>query len=138
MEAVNRPPLVISTRDARRLEALLQSPTTIASETASMLEGEITRARLVEPRDMPPDIVTMNSRVVCMDTDSGVSHEIELAYPHEADSELGRVSVLAPVGAALLGLAVGSSIDWPLPGGRMTRVRVVAVPHQPDVDGDTV
>jgi regulator of nucleoside diphosphate kinase len=74
----------------------------------------------------------MNSRVICKDEISGEQHEIELVYPHEADPSKGRVSVLAPVGAALLGMIVGNTIDWPIPGGRTTRLRVLAVLFQPE------
>ena len=112
--------------------ALLQSAAGMASPMAPLLEQELSRARWVDAEAIAPDVVTMNSRVVCEDESSGERHELELVYPHEADVDRRRVSVLAPVGAALLGLAVGSSIEWPLPGGRTTRVRVLAVPFQPE------
>ena len=129
---MDRPALTMTTHDARRLEALLQSATGSASPMAALLEEELLRAQLVEPSDISSDVVTMNSRVVCKDEVSGKQHEIELVYPHEADVEQGRISVLAPVGAALLGLSVGHAIDWPVPGSRTTRVRVMDVPFQPE------
>lgn len=135
MPAPNLPPLVVTTDDARRLEAMLQGPTGRASPTTPLLEAELLRAQLVAPGQIAPDVVTMHSRVVCVDETSGEQQEIELVYPHEADSDRGRISVLAPVGAALLGLAVGRSIEWPVPGGRTTRVRVMAVPYQPQAAG---
>jgi len=128
---MERPALTVTTDDARRLEAVLQGAAS-ASPMAALLEEELLRATLVAPGDVAPDVVTMNSRVLCRDEDSGEQHELELVYPHEADAERQRVSVLAPVGAALLGLAAGSAIEWPLPGGRTTRVRVLAVTHQPE------
>jgi regulator of nucleoside diphosphate kinase len=131
-DAMDRPGLVVTTDDARRLDALLQGSTGSASPMAALLEEELARASVVAPGDIAADVVTMHSRVVCRDELSGDQHEIELVYPHEADADRGRVSVLAPVGAALLGLAVGSAIDWPMPGGRRARVRVVAVPYQPE------
>lgn len=131
---MNRPALTVTSHDARRLEALLQSPIGRSSAMASLLEEELLRAQLVEPDQIPRDVVTMHSRVVCKDETSDETHEIELVYPHEADAEQRRVSVLAPVGAALLGLTVGSAIEWPLPGGRTTRVRVNAVTFQPQAD----
>lgn len=63
----------------------------------------------------------------CEDQLQGERHQLTLVYPHEADAAQGRVSVLAPVGSALLGLAVGQSIDWQAPGGRPLRLRVIAV-----------
>lgn len=129
---MHRPDLMLTAQDARRLEALLQGAAGRASPMAPLLESELARAQVVDDADIAADVVTMNSRVVCVDESSGEQHEIELVYPHEADAETGRVSVLAPVGAALLGLSAGSVIEWPVPGGRTTRVRVVAVPYQPE------
>jgi regulator of nucleoside diphosphate kinase len=129
---MNHPTLVVTHQDARRLDALLQSAAGMASPMAPLLEQELSRARWVDAEAIAPDVVTMNSRVVCEDERSGERHELELVYPHEADVDRRRVSVLAPAGAALLGLAVGSSIEWPLPGGRTTRMRVLALPYQPE------
>ena len=129
---MHRPSLTVTTHDARRLEALLQGATVRGAPMASLLEQELSRATLVAPQDVPPYIVTMHSRVVCRDEDSGEQREVELVYPQEADADLGRVSILAPVGTALLGLAVGDAIDWPVPGGRTARVRVMSVPYQPE------
>jgi regulator of nucleoside diphosphate kinase len=134
---MNQPlvPLVISSHDARRIEALLASPIGKASPVAESLEAELLRAELREPADMPADVVTMNSQLVCVDEDSGTQRVIRLVYPADADADKGQVSVLAPVGAALLGLSVGSSIQWPVPGGRSTRLRVERVLDQPEAQG---
>jgi regulator of nucleoside diphosphate kinase len=129
---MENPDLIVTTQNAIRLEDLLQSPIGHASTMTLLLEQELSRARLVNEDQVPPDVVTMNSRVICEDEATGERHEVELVYPHESDAERHRVSVLAPVGAALLGLSVGSAIEWPLPGGRMTRVRVLALPFQPE------
>ena len=86
-------------------------------------------AVVVEPTKIPPDVVTMNSRVRFEDLDTGV-------YPKDADVNEGRVSVLAPVGSALLGLSVGQSIQWPLPGEKNRHLRVVSVTYQPEAAGD--
>lgn len=133
---MNRPPrLIMSERDARRLEALVASPAASGSATARQLEDEIARADIRAPGDIPADVVTMNSDVVCVDESTGVERTLRLVYPEAADAEAQHVSVLAPVGAALLGLAVGQSIDWPMPGGRTARLRVVRVPYQPEAAG---
>jgi regulator of nucleoside diphosphate kinase len=84
---------------------------------------------------MPPDTVTMNSLVLCVDETTGAEHQLQLVYPRDADAAQGKVSVLAPVGAALLGLSAGQAIDWPLPGGRSTRLRVLRVIDQPEAHG---
>ena len=129
------PSLIISVRDARRLEAMLAGPAARGSQVAPLLEAELLRAELREPADIPPDVVTMHSQVVCVEEGTGAEHRIRLVYPQEAGAAPGNVSVLAPLGAALLGLSVGTSINWPLPGGRDTRVRVAQVLWQPEASG---
>jgi regulator of nucleoside diphosphate kinase len=131
-EAVMESNLIISVRDARRLEALLAGPAAKGSSVAPLLEAELVRAELREPADIPPDTVTMHSEVVCVEESSGVQHRLRLVYPNETGDAVGNVSVLAPLGAALIGLSVGSAIDWPLPGGRTARVRVAEVLWQPE------
>ena len=129
------PRLIMSVRDARRLEALVASPRAEGSATAARLEREIARADLREPQDVPADVVTMNSQVVCVDETTGVEHSLRLVYPEIADVARQYVSVLAPMGAALLGLGIGQSIDWPMPGGRTSRLRVERVVYQPEAAG---
>lgn len=100
------------------------------------LEGELLRAKVL-PRDrIPRDLVTMNSRVVFENETTGERREITLVYPNLADIDAGRISVLVPVGTALLGLRVGQSIDWELPNGENQRYRIVEVPYQPEAAGE--
>lgn len=129
------PSLILSRHDARRLEALLATPAARTSAMATRLEDEIARATLMDPAEMPADVVTMNTIVVCIDEAGGVERRLRLVYPEQADASQGRVSVLAPVGAALLGLSVGQTIEWPLPDHRQTRLRVIAVEDQPEAQG---
>lgn len=129
------PRLIMSIRDARRLEVLIASPLAAGSPTAALLEEEIARADVREPGDIPPDVVTMNSNVVCVDETTGVGHTLRLVYPDVADASEHCVSILAPMGAALLGLSAGQSIDWPMPGGRVSRLRVERVLYQPEAAG---
>jgi regulator of nucleoside diphosphate kinase len=128
------PPLLLSRLDCERIEALLDSPVAASLDTAA-LRGELARATLVEPADMPADVVTMNSIVRMVDEASGAERELALVYPREAGAP-DRVSILAPVGSALLGLRAGDSIDWPLPGGSNTRLRVLAIGYQPEAAGE--
>ena len=94
------------------------------------------RAKVV-PRDkIPKDVVTMNSRVIFENETTGEQREVTLVYPGSADIDAGRISVLVPVGTALLGLRVGQSIDWELPGGKKQRYRIVEVPFQPEAAGE--
>lgn len=94
---------------------------------AERLEAELDRALVVEDGPMPPDVVTMESRVVFEDARTGSRREVVVVYPSAADASAGRVSVLAPIGAALIGLRTGDTIEWPLPDGRTARIRIVSV-----------
>ncbi len=87
---------------------------------------------IVVPSDrIPKNVVTMNSRLIYADESTGQTREVELVYPSEADPVAGRISVLAPVGCALLGLSAGQSIDWNLPSGQVHRLRVERILSQP-------
>lgn len=100
------------------------------------LESELVRANVVSREKIPRDVVTMNSRVIFENETTREQREITLVYPGSADIDAGRVSVLVPVGTALLGLRVGQSIDWELPGGEKQRYRIVEVPFQPEAAGE--
>ena len=129
------PSIIVSTRDMARLEALLDSPALSRHPAAVALSQELERAQVLPPEQIPAGIVTMHSRVDCVDELHDEKHSLTLVYPHEADFDKGHVSVLAPVGSALLGLSVGQSIDWVAPGGRQLRLRVTAVHNQPEATG---
>jgi regulator of nucleoside diphosphate kinase len=100
------------------------------------LEAELDLAEVVAATDMPRDVVTMNSRVRFLDESTGAEQEATLVYPFEADVTEGRISVLAPVGAALLGLSIGQEIDWPMPNGAVKRLRVTSILYQPEAAGE--
>lgn len=129
------PPLIVSRLDCDRLDTLLDNAQSAGLDTDG-LRRELDRADIVEPAQMPPDVITMNSVIRFVDENSGAEREITLVYPRDADGSAERVSILAPVGSALLGLRVGARIAWPLPGGRTTQLRVLAVPYQPEAAGD--
>lgn len=98
------------------------------------LANELERAIVVPAERIPRDVVTMNSRLIYADESAGTAREVVLVFPSDADPWSGRVSVLAPVGCALLGLRVGQSIDWNLPNGRRHRLRVERILYQPQSD----
>lgn len=129
------PPIVITRLDNLRIRRLLSSPGVRDTDAADALEDELDRAKLVEPTALPPDVVSMNSTVHLQECRSGREFELTLVYPEDA-GEADRVSVLAPVGSALLGLSVGSEIEWPLPDGRMAKIRVLGLRYQPEASGD--
>jgi len=128
-----QPPLIVSRFDRERLERLLERVG--SGGNLDLLRAELDRAEVVEPKDVPPDVVTMNSRVRVADEATGEESELQLVFPAAADVVRGAVSILAPVGSALLGLRVGSSIEWPVPEGRARRIRVVSVSYQPEAAG---
>ncbi|WP_256645364.1 nucleoside diphosphate kinase regulator [Thermomonas paludicola] len=138
MSATNQhPALLLSRVDVERIEDLLELPQFRALNTAA-LRQELARAELVEPQDVPADVITMNStaKVRVISEDQGEhEYELTLVYPRDADGSGEKVSILAPVGSALLGLRVGSSIDWPMPGGRSARLHVLAIHYQPEAAG---
>lgn len=128
------PRIALSRFDHERLERLLAK---LGSRPElDSLREEIERAEVIEPDAVPSDLVTMNSVVRFVDEESGKESEVQLVFPGHADVESSRISVLAPIGSALLGLSVGDSIDWPLPAGQTRRLRVVAIRYQPEAAGD--
>lgn len=106
------------------------------AEAASALADELERTEVVPADRIAGNVVTMNSRVVFRDEETGETREASLVYPAESDPEKGRISVLAPIGSALLGLAVGQTIDWPLPRDRTKRLRIVEIVYQPEEAGE--
>jgi regulator of nucleoside diphosphate kinase len=112
-----------------RLENLLDSLPAAQAGTRDTLLGELARADLVEPEDMPRDVVTMNSRVRFV-------LDMSLAYPKDVNGAEDKLSVLTPVGNALLGLKVGDSIDWTRPDGGRFEVTVREIVYQPERAGD--
>lgn len=101
----------------------------------SALETELHRASVVAQQSVPADVVTMNSEVVYEDCSTFATRTVRVVYPKDADASRGRISVLAPIGSALLGLRVGQSIEWPVPTGTK-RIRVVEIHYQPEACGD--
>lgn len=125
--------ILVTEQDFERLALLImhsQGPNALA------LEEELGRAEVVNQKEIPGDVVTMNSVVTFVSRDSGRETEIKLVYPKDADVTKGHVSVLAPVGVALIGLRVGQSIDWPMPNGQSRQLQVTGIKYQPEAQGD--
>lgn len=132
----NAPRIIISTFDAARLDTMLAAQPNEPHAGRAALEAELARAELVAPELMPPDVVTMNSMVTFRMLDSGKTFSYTLVFPRDMDDSGTRLSVLAPVGSAVLGLAVGDEIDWPRPGGGVLRVRIEEILYQPERAGE--
>lgn len=131
-----RPNIVVSSIDMDRLETLLDSLPAAQSAAKHALLEELARAELLEPADMPPDVVTMNSRVRFALDRPAEEFTLTLAYPKDMQSGDERISVLTPVGNALLGLACGDSIDWTRPDGAIFNLTVLDVLYQPERAGE--
>ncbi|MBP9144236.1 MAG: nucleoside diphosphate kinase regulator [Thermoanaerobaculia bacterium] len=128
--------IFITAEDRKRLEAILMRPTADRDrEDVRELVIELQRATVVPAAEIPPDVITMNSRARLLDLDQNETLDYTLAYPQDADFSQGRISVIAPIGAALLGYRVGDEIQWAVPGGTR-RLRVEEVLYQPEAAGD--
>jgi regulator of nucleoside diphosphate kinase len=130
------PNIIITQQDRDRLALLVDAHADDSDNgLVDSLDQEINRARVVEPGDMPPDVVTMNSRAVFRDDTSQAIQTITLVYPGQENSLDGRISILTPVGAALLGLSEGQNISYATPDGRQKSLTLLKVLYQPEAKG---
>jgi regulator of nucleoside diphosphate kinase len=128
---------IVSTTDLARLRAIIDSArqdatfqdAIVPAELLDSLQAELDNAHVVEPWEVPADVVTMNSTVWFVDEATGEEECYTLVYPHQADVSRNRLSVLAPIGTALVGYRIGDVIEWPVPAG-MSRLRVTKVWRQ--------
>jgi regulator of nucleoside diphosphate kinase len=129
-------PIVMTELDHSRLESLLEKLRERPKNSAGIevLEQELDRAQVVDPSKVPPDVVTMNSRVALLDLDTGEEMNVQLVFPAAANLAEGQISILAPVALALLGYRAGDEITWPVPSGTR-RLRIEEVIYQPEAAG---
>jgi regulator of nucleoside diphosphate kinase len=127
-------PIVVTRSDRERLNLLVETSRgrrRWEELHIRALAEELEGAEVVEPERVPADVVTMHSRVRVRDMVSGEEMTYELCYPTEASVEGGRLSVLAPIGTALLGYRAGDVVRWPVPGG-VRVLKIDALLHQPE------
>ena len=117
--------IYITEKDIDRLNSILMNIKD--SPVVRKLQDELDRATILNPEEIPPDVVTMNSRVQFKTLETDSTSEITIVYPSDADSSQARVSILAPVGAALIGLRVGDEIEWALPTGLVRTFQILSV-----------
>jgi len=130
-----RPAITISSLDADRLYNLIDSvPSNVTG--IKELEAELDRANIVEPNEVPETIITMNSTVDFIVEATNEEFVLTLVYPKDIDQSGEKISILAPVGSALLGLSQGDRIEWPRPGGGMITVLIKEVTYQPERAGE--
>lgn len=121
-----KPKIVVGQIDHERLTGLATTALDRSPEVAETLLAEMDRARVVAPTQVPADVVRMGS-FVAFSSDSAQQRRVQLVYPGEADIEAGRISILTPIGTALIGLAAGQSIAWTATDGRQHTLTVVSV-----------
>jgi regulator of nucleoside diphosphate kinase len=130
--------LYVTRRDYQRLTNMLEEALARNSRDSAFLKElahELALAEAVEPKNVPPDVVTMNSRVILKDVESGEQMDYTLVFPELADIEQGRLSVVSPIGTAILGYAKGDTLSWQTPGGPR-KLRILDIPYQPEAAGD--
>ena len=126
-------PRTLSELDHIRISNLLKHP---GLSFAAELEVVLDNAELVSSHEVPPQLVTMNSRVLITDAQTGDERTLTLCYPPDTDPNTGFVSVLSPVGTGLLGLAEGEVAQWAAPNGTQASAKILKVLFQPEESGE--
>lgn len=130
--------IYITEQDMKRLRKLIldvKYSDYRGSKYLDDLAGELDRGAVVDPKSVPPDVITMNSRVKLVDLETDESMIYTLVFPQDADVGQGKISVLAPIGTAMLGYRVGDVFSWQVPSGER-RLKVEAILYQPEAAGD--
>ena len=127
--------IYVTSQDRQRLQFIQGMTESKDRSDLVDLVDELNRAVVVSPSEVPADVITMNSKARLVDLDNGKVLEYTVVYPQDADASAGKVSVVAPLGAAMIGYRQGDVIEWDMPGGRR-RFRVEAVLYQPEAAGD--
>ena len=134
---MHSPIIVISQQDLERLETMLGHQSKL-TPTMQYLENQLARAQVVALQDMPSNVVTMNARVSITLAPANEPITITLVYPHDFLGEKGQVNVLAPIGAAILGLTEGQEIEWLQPDDHLMKVKIEKVLYQPEREGNAL
>lgn len=128
--------ILLTHADAERLRVLVRETQGVGNRAdAEGLVGELEKATVVETGKMPSNVVTMNSKVKLRNLDTSEEITLSLVYPEDADLSSGSVSVLAPVGTAILGYVEGDIIEWPVPSG-VRRLQIEKILYQPEAAGN--
>ncbi len=125
--------IYITEADMRRLRPLIEGMKNSRDDLRG-LQAELENARVVQPADVPSDVITMNSKARLRDLDTGEEMVFTLVFPGNADIEHDKISVVAPIGTAMLGHRVGDEFSWEVPAGSV-RLRVEDVLYQPEAAG---
>ncbi len=126
--------IYITEADMRRLRPLIDGMKNSRDDLRALQE-ELENARAVPPKEIPADVITMNSKARLRDLDTDEEMIFTLVFPAQADVQQNKISVLAPIGTAMLGQRVGDQFSWDVPAGTI-RLRVEEVLYQPEAAGD--
>ena len=126
-----KPAIHVSASDYDLIANYALSLETRAPALSRMLLDEIDRATVCAPAELPPGVIALGSEVSYRDESTGAVRRVQLVMPAEADIERGLVSILTPMGAGLVGLQAGQSIDWPCPDGRPRVLTILDVIQAP-------
>ncbi len=130
--------IYITDSDKKRLKQLIRDARVFGSEHEiylEKLEGELNRGKVVKSKGIPKDVITMNSKVRLKDLATREEMIYSLVFPDSADPDQNKISILAPIGTALLGYKVGDVIEWKVPA-RLRKLKVLEVLYQPEAAGD--
>ena len=130
--------IYVTEPDYQRLSELIEitrERNGVDREYLNKLEAELDRAEIVDPKQIPADVVTMRSKVRLKDLVSGEANTYSLAFPKEANFTEGKISILAPIGTAILGYKRGDTIEWPVPSG-VRRLKIDKIIYQPEAAGN--
>ena len=130
--------IIINSLDYQRIQKQIneaRQKKTIDDSEAEKLVNELNSATILTPREIPGDVVTMNSVVKISFVDSGKQLEFMIVYPNEANFKEKKVSIFSPVATALIGFRVGDLIEWMVPGG-LTKIKIEEIIYQPEAAGD--
>ncbi|EEQ93611.1 nucleoside diphosphate kinase regulator [Brucella sp. ZJ1_1] len=127
-----KPNIVVSEIDYERLMGLATNVSERLEEIAEELMAELDRAKVVPAKRLPQDVIHMGSTVEFRSND-GQQRRVALVYPGEADIAQGKISILTPIGTALIGLAPGQSISWTARDGKQHELNVLSVSNEVEV-----
>ena len=137
-QLLKQTPIHITKSDYERLSALIEKTregNRMDGENVNKLEAELDRAEIVDAKDISRKVITMRSTVRLKDLVSGEANTYSLVFPSEADFSQGKISVLAPIGTAILGYKSGDTIEWPVPSG-VRKLKIDKILYQPEAAGD--
>ena len=135
---MKQPSIFITTKDAAKLRKLIREAYHSeyrGSDYLKELAEEMEKASVVNPDQIPADVITLNSTARLVDQETNEEMVYTLVFPEDADISRGKISVLAPIGTAMLGYKTGDAFEWDTPGGKRT-LRVQEILYQPEASGD--